>query len=105
MMVTPTSPQSVFQLAKALPASPSFHRIYSLQQGWPKCVATPELEAKYGEQLRWGGSGKWLLVVGRSWGWRPGVVSSWGRWAMQAGGRARGGWGALCRRCWLGAPA
>eukprot|EP00887_Chlorella_sp_A99_P007270 scaffold2.g7270.t1 len=48
MTVTQAPPQSVFQLAKALPQCAAFHRIYSFHQGFPRCRGTPELEAKYG---------------------------------------------------------
>ena len=48
MAVAPTRFASVFDLARAVPNSAAFQRLYELNLGMPRCRATPELAAKYG---------------------------------------------------------
>ncbi|PRW33028.1 hypothetical protein C2E21_8036 [Chlorella sorokiniana] len=48
MAVAPARYASVFELAKHLPNTAAFNRIFEVQQGYPRCKATPQLQQKYG---------------------------------------------------------
>lgn len=49
MSVAPARYASVFELAKNLPSTSAFNRIFEVQQGYPRCKATPQLQQKYGK--------------------------------------------------------
>lgn len=48
MAAPPARYSSVFELARTLPNSAAFSRLYELHMGFPRCRASPELERKYG---------------------------------------------------------
>lgn len=58
MAVAPPRYASVFELAKHLPNSAAFNRIFEVQQGYPRCKATPQLHQKYGEAAPGRGCGR-----------------------------------------------
>ncbi len=49
MTIGQTTYRSIAELAQgAAPKSPIFHRVFKVQTFHPACIATPELEQKYG---------------------------------------------------------
>jgi hypothetical protein len=43
---------SIFELARSVPNSAAFHRLFDLHIGHPRCKASPQLHAKYGKTTR-----------------------------------------------------